>query len=335
MKNKNNNLPAFGVGIFTPHVIGFINYKRSCGLRYEDSAEYVLRAICGRLNLYQLEQPELTKDMVDDLAKKRPNEKHATQSKRITLLRQLAIYLNRQGIAAYFYPVQSTYKSEENTFIPYLFNDDEIKKIFEAADMLPPIKRYPKYQTVYPVLLRLLYSSGLRVSEALNLKLLHFDNTQGTLLIENSKKGKSRRVPLSVSMQCVMNNYLDERFGLKPDYGRYIFEAPDGGRYNRHSVRSTIINIFKTAGIPTDPSGHHARLHDVRHLFAVKSMEKMKFEGMDLYCAMPLLSAYLGHEGLRETEKYLWLPEFRMEELSVPASHLPPGMIPEVSWDED
>jgi integrase len=167
------------------------------------------------------------------------------------------------------------------------------------------------------------------------LKLKHFDENSNALLVENSKKGKSRCVPLSASMSCVIKNYINKRFGIQSGIERYIFEAPDGGRYSKCGVRSTIINIFKAAGVPTTISGRHARVHDVRHFFAVKSMEKMKLSGMDLYCAMPLLSMYLGHEGLRETEKYLWLPEFRMGELSAPSRQVQSGMIPEVTWDEE
>jgi site-specific recombinase XerD len=288
-ENNTKSPIAFEYGIFTPLVISFIQYKRSCGLKYEDSAEYVLRTICRKLNQYPLDRPELTKVMVDELVQKRPEEKYSTQSGRIVLLRQLALYLNRQGATAYVYPGQSVHKGK-NTFVPYLLSDDEIERVFKAADSLRSIIRYPRYQEVYPVLLRLLYSSGLRLSEALNLKLKHFIENNNAILIENSKKGKSRCIPLSASMSCVIKNYINKRFGIQPSIERYIFEAPDGGRYNRSSVRSTIMNIFKTAGIPTAIPERHVRVHDVRHLFAVKSMEKMKLGGMDLYCAMPLLS---------------------------------------------
>jgi site-specific recombinase XerD len=334
MKNSTKPPIKFDDGIFTPLVTGFIQHKRSCGIKYEDSAEYVLRFICRKLNQQSLDCPELTKAMVHGLIQKRPEETYSTQQRRVVLLRQLAIYLNRQGIKAYVYTERNVH-NEENTFVPYLFSDDEVERIFAVADSLRPLKRYPQYHRVYPVLIRLLYSSGLRLSEALNLKIMHFDEANNTLLIENSKKGKSRCIPLSISMSYVMMNYIVSRFGAKPSVDLYIFEAPDGGRYGRGGVRSTIISIFKAAGVPTDTSRHHARVHDVRHLFSVKSMEKMRSSGMDLYCAMPLLSAYLGHEGLRETEKYLWLPEFRMEELSAPSRQLLTGMIPEVTWNEE
>lgn len=334
MKNKDKLLPAFDEGIFTPLVIDFIHYKRACGLKYQDSAEYVLRAICRTLNQCPLDKPELTQEMVIELVKKRPHECYSTQSRRITYLRQLAIYLNMRGISAYVYPEQSIHK-EEKTFVPYLLSDDEIEKLFNAAYQLRPICRYPHYHEVYPVLLRLLYSSGLRLSEALNLKISHFCKEDRTLLIEKSKNGKSRCIPLSASMSSVLCEYISNRFSDTTDGKRYIFEAPDGGVYNRGSARTTIINLFKAAGLPGVSDEHHPRVHDIRHLFAVKAMEKMKAEGMDIYCAMPLLSAYLGHKGIRETEKYLWLPRFRMDEIATSDQHLILGMIPEVKWDEE
>lgn len=334
MRNSIRKPLVFKEGVFTPYILSFIQYKRSCGLQYEDSAECTLRMICDKLNQYQIESPpELTKEMVENLAAKRIDETYATQCRRITYLRQLAIYLNKISITAYIIPVQQKPK-DNRAFVPYLLSDLEIEKMFVVADNLSPIVRYPHYQKVYPVLLRLLYATGLRTSEALNLKHRSFDKINNTLLIENSKKGKTRCIPLSTSISNALTKYISCRFGEVSDFEGYIFAAPDGGRYSRGAVRSTIINIFKTAGIPTTVSEHHARVHDLRHLFAVKAMEKMKAEGVDLYCAMPLLSVYLGHKGLRETEKYLWLPQFRMAEVSA-SDRLLPGMIPEVSWDEE
>jgi len=333
-KYDSKTLPLFEDGPFTPYVLDFIHYKRSCGLKYEDSAPSVLRMICHQMNQYPAESLEMTKEMVNALVAKRPVEAYSTQSRRISYLRQLAVYLNMRGVPAYVYPENSIHK-EEKTFVPYLFTPDEIKKIFQVADNLPRIKRYPNYEKVYPVLLRLLFSSGLRISEALNLKIRHFDYSDALLLIENSKNGKSRCIPLSASMSHMLTEYLECRFGISPDRERFIFEAPDGNRYYRCGIRSTIMNIFKNAGLPAVSEVYHPRVHDVRHQFAVNAMEKMKAEGMDLYCAMPLLSVYLGHKGLRETEKYLWLPQFRMEEIAVSDQKLVPGMIPEVSWDEE
>ena len=63
-------------------------------------------------------------------------------------------------------------------------------------------------------------------------------------------------------------------------------------------------------------------------------MEKMHENGMDLYYVLPLLSTYLGHKGIRETERYLRLPQFKMDEIASSNKKLIYGMIPEVNWDD-
>ena len=333
MKIKTKALPIFEEGPFTDLVTEFILYKRSCGLSYVDSAAYTLRKICGQLNQYPSKNKELTQPMVFKIVEKRPHERYSTQSRRITYIRQFAIYLNRKGYMAYIYPECSIHK-EETTFVPYLFSVHEIERIMDAADSLPKIRRYPQYHRVYPVLVRLLYSCGLRLSEALHLMVKHYDPQEKTILIEKSKNFKSRVIPISESMSLVLAAYLENRFGLCPEAEKYIFEAPDGNVYNRGSVRSTVYSIFKKAGLPHNIEENHPNVHSFRHNFAVRAMEKMQSEGMDIYCTLPVLAAYLGHKGVRETERYLRLPDFRMDEIANANNNLVEGMIPEVPQDE-
>ena len=333
-KTKNKVIVSFAEGTFTALIQSFIQYKRACGLKYEDSAEYVLRQICNQLNCYPIGRLELTKEMVLDVIEKRPHESYTTQARRITYIRQFAEYLNMKGYPAFIYWDEKV-NDESPTFVPYIFNDEEIRRIFQIADNLPLIARYPYYHSVYPVLIRLLYSHGLRLSEALYLRIGHYNQCERTIYIDQSKNFKSRFVPLSESMANFLNVYLEKRFGCAPDTQRYIFEAPDGNVYNRSTVRHMILKIFTASGLPSILDGRHPRVHDLRHNQAIMAMEKMKAQGMDLYYTLPLLSIYLGHKGIRETEHYLRLPQFRMQEIAISDKHLVEGMIPEVFWDEE
>jgi len=331
---KENKRPIlFDKGPFKKLFLDFIYYKRGCGLKYEDSAEYTLRIINRRLNTYRLEKPVLTKKMIEDLAKKHPHETYATQSKRITFLRQFAQFLNNMEIEAYIYPEYYQH-NEDGTFVPYIFSPEEITDIFKESDNLPTLSRYPGYSIVYPVLLRMLYSSGLRLSEALCLKIQDVDLEKGMLYIDKSKNNKSRFVPMSSTMVCVCRKYVMKMLVFNPK-GGYFFPAPDGGRYNRGSVRWSIIHIYERAGINKLPNGLYPRVHDLRHTQAVHSLEKLQAEGVDIYCSLPVLSAYLGHKGIRETEKYLRLPYFKYDEVALSSRMLTKGMIPEVQWLED
>lgn len=333
MKNE-KKMPDFDEGAFSQLIIDFISYKRTCGLKYEDSAEYTLHVINRKLNSFNMKEPILSKEMVESLTEKRIHESYFTQAKRVTLLRQLAIYLNYRGLEAYIYPDISMH-NEEHSFVPYIFTDSEIDAIFSVADHLPNKNNYPFYHRVYPVLIRLLYSCGLRLSEALNLKIKDVNQDLATLHIDNSKNSKTRIVAMSTSMNKVLHKYIANRYGDMACFERYVFEAPDGRRYSRGSVRGTILKIFKCAQLPHLISGRHPRVHDLRHQFSIKAMEKMHESGMDLYCALPLLSMYLGHKGIRETEHYLRLPDFRMNEIASSSRKLVEDMIPEVNWDDN
>ena len=333
MRSRSTNLPVFEDGVFTNTVKDFIYFKRACGLKYEDSAEYVLRQISHQLNQYPVDQPVLTQEMVFKIIEKRPHESYATQARRITYIRELSKYMDDKGYVAYIYPEQSIHK-EEKTFIPYIFTNEEIKNIFLIVDSLPKNRRYPYYHVVYPVLVRILYSCGMRVSEALLLKIKHYNVSDGTVLIEKSKN-RSRIVPLSRSMSVVLLRYLENRFGSNPDPERYIFEAHDGNNYSRHTVLCAVRSIYKKAGIPVDISIHHPNVHSFRHNHAVTAMEKMQTDGMDLYCMLPVLSSFLGHKGVRETERYLCLPQFRLAEIAEAGHHLINHVIPEVPCVEE
>jgi site-specific recombinase XerD len=332
MQSRPLDLPVFEDGIFTNIVKDFIFFKRACGLKYVDSSEYVLRQICHQLNQYLVDQPALTQEMVFSIIEKRPHESYATQARRITYIRELSKYMCDKGYPAYIYPEQSIHKEE--TFVPYIFTDDEIHKIFQVVDSLPKNRRYPHYHIVYPVLVRLLYSCGLRVSEALKLKIKNYCVLEGSILIENSKN-RSRIVPLSQSMSAVLQKYLTNRYGSNPDPERYVFEAHDGNNYSRHTVLTVVRNIFKKSDIPIEISRHHPNVHSFRHNYAVTAMEKMHMDGMDLYCMLPLLSSFLGHKGVRETERYLRLPQFRLAEIAKASQHLINHVIPEVPCGEE
>ena len=63
------------------------------------------------------------------------------------------------------------------------------------------------------------------------------------------------------------------------------------------------------------PNGRLPRIHDLRHTFCCHAFEAMKERGFDLYYSLPILSVYIGHQGIRDTERYLHLPEFHHDQL--------------------
>jgi integrase len=331
MKDK-ERIIEFEDGIFKDLCLKFIEYKRGSGLKYDESAEYTIRVLNKNLNKYDLSTPRLTKEIVEDLAGKLVHESSKTQTKRISLLRQFALFLNYIGIESYVFPVKYRLREVDN-FTPYIFRLEQIQAIFKVSDSLKLHPKYPLYQIIYPTLLRVLYGCGLRLSEAICLKTNHVDLVNSLLFIEKSKKNKSRLVPMSASLTKNCIAYI-QKMNLDMNSGGYFFSAPDHGKYSRCAVRYAIINIYARAGIPLLKNGLYPRIHDIRHTHAVHAIEKMSALGYDMYCSLPILSAYLGHNGVRETEKYLHLTDFKFTDILESQKKSYHGVIPEVFSDD-
>ncbi|UOF90992.1 tyrosine-type recombinase/integrase [Fodinisporobacter ferrooxydans] len=128
------------------------------------------------------------------------------------------------------------------------------------------------------------------------------DLAQGILFIEKSKKGKSRFVPMSHSMAETCRDYA-KRMSFSANSNGYFFPSSDGGKYTRHSAKSTIQNIYAKAGISKLPNGRYPRVHDMRHSKATHLL----MSGVNLI----YIRDFLGHASVLTTERYAKTnPEF-------------------------
>jgi integrase/recombinase XerD len=324
----------FEDGIFKQLFLDFIRYQRSLGYKYGNSSIYTLRSLNREINLMNLTQaqPCLSKEIIESLAEKRPHETCGTQQYRIGLLRQFSLYMNRVGFDAYLFPKRFLPKNQSD-FRPYIFSDNEIATIIRAADSLKPRKQYPKYHFIYPALIRLLYGCGLRISEARFLKTQQVDLDQGIIYIDKSKNDTSRYVPMSGSLTDYLRHYVREaRIDLNLE--GYFFPAPEGGHYDLKTLYGGIKNIYHKAQIEALPNGKLPRVHDIRHTFSVHAIRSMKNKGRDVYTSIPLLSAYLGHTNMIDTEKYIHLTAFEFGNFIADSRNLLNGVIPEVFSNE-
>ena len=81
----------------------------------------------------------------------------------------------------------------------------------------------------------------------------------------------------------------------------------NGGKYGNSWLHTQFRQLLRMAGIPYNGSGKGPRPHDIRHTFAVHCLNNWVLSGEDLTAALPVLSRYLGHNGLTGTQKYLQL----------------------------
>ncbi len=190
---------------------------------------------------------------------------------------------------------------------PYLYSDEEIRQLLQAALKLSSAAVVLRPWT-YHCLLGLLSVSGLRISEALNLRMEDIDHNEGVLTIRDTKFGKSRLVPLHKSTQQVLTDYLArrERF-LNGRSASYVFISSRGNRLDGGTVHRTFYTLSRQIGLRGPTASHGPRLHDFRHRFAVEILLQWYRRGEDVERRLPLLSTYLGHVNPSDTYWYLSL----------------------------
>ena len=137
-----------------------------------------------------------------------------------------------------------------------MFTDDEVRRLFAAIDS-QPMSSFSNKAMVNPVLFRVLYGAGLRVSEALSLTLADVDTRSGTLRIRDSKNGESRTVPLTGRLTVTIVDYIAAAHPA-PETSDYVFYSVAAGRpISQSTVYVRFRGYLADAGIPHFTGGPH------------------------------------------------------------------------------
>lgn len=191
---------------------------------------------------------------------------------------------------------------------PYLYSDDEISRLLRAArDMTYRFERGALRPWVFHCLYGLLSVSGLRLGEALNLELRDVDLGSAVLTIRGAKFGKERLVPLHASTCKVLDRYLVRRSRHWADrpVSSYLFVSSWGNRLDAGEVHRTFYTLSRQIGLRGPSDSHGPRLHDMRHRFATNTLVRWYQSDQDPERLLPVLSAYLGHVHVEDTQWYL------------------------------
>jgi integrase/recombinase XerD len=187
---------------------------------------------------------------------------------------------------------------------PYVFTDEEVRRLFTAIDS-QPMSSYSNKAMVDPVLFRVLFGAGLRVSEALHLTLADVDTGGGTLRIRDSKNGQSRTVPVTGRLAATLTGYIAAAHPA-PEASDHVFYTVAAGRpINQSTLYVRFRGYLADAGIAHFTGGPHP--HSLRHGFAVTNLRRWAAQGADLAVMLPYLACYMGHTDLRGTQYYLRL----------------------------
>lgn len=245
------------------------------------------------------------------------------------VLRQLADHARSAGWDAYM-PAAAT-RVRVRHQVPYVFTDDEITRLFTAIDS-QPMSSFTNKAMVDPVLLRVLYGTGLRISEALNLTMTDVDTTAGTLKIRETKNGESRTIPITGRLTATLDTYITAAHP-SPEPGDHIFYTRAPGKpINQATIYMRFRNYLADADIPHFLGGPHP--HSLRHGFAVANLRRWAADGADLAVMLPYLACYMGHTDLRGTQYYLRLTADAYPEVMAKAQLRFGYVIPTTSKDE-
>jgi site-specific recombinase XerD len=246
---------------------------------------------------------QLNEDLVLRWLDARRHRSAGTKNQLLIFARGFFDYLLRHGHLV-DNPARRIRSLKENPAKPYIYTLQEIHQILEAARKRPVNTRSPLLNRTLETLIFLLYACGLRLGEALKLKIKDVDLAGNTLSLWKTKFHKERLAPFSPAVAQKLKDYLAIRAKL---FVTPNTEAPffchAGRKFSGHTIDAHFRQILLNLGLAKPKKG--PRLHDMRHSFAVHRLYKWYQEGCDIQNKLPLLSTYMGHVSILHTQVYL------------------------------
>jgi len=204
-------------------------------------------------------------------------------------------------------------------FLPYIFSQEELKMLLNAAVAQENPRRKLQAYTLQTLIL-LLYGAGLRISEALSLKVADVDLPTSLLSIRQSKFYKTRLVPIGPQLTDALTSYSIKRrtSGHRQTPEMPFFVTQTGETVTRQMAERAFRRLRKSAGVfRHDGARYQPRLHDLRHAFAVHRLVSWYRQGEDVQRLLPKLATYLGHVNLAATQHYLTMTPELLREASL------------------
>ena len=284
-----------------PHIQNLIKLRQLCGRDYRSQGR-LLGYFDHFLVQEKVKKARITRQIIEEYQSTLSHLTPRVQANRICAVRQLCLYLTRDDPHTFIpEPMKTIWGYTAHK--PHIFSCSELHRLLDGALELPPDGSLRPY--TYHTLLGLLYTTGIRISEALALNLESFHTSKQCLYIAQGKFRKARWVALSDSTSQVLQPYIDRRLGKKPNTPEDpLFLHRYGRRLSYPSVYNTFRRLLEQCGI----TGHNytgPRLHSLRHTFTVHRLLAWYRDGQDINARLPMLATYMGHVDIRSTQVYL------------------------------
>ena len=288
------------------HTLGndFLQYKRFLGYKYKTD-EIVIKEIIKYLENNNINI--ITKEIVEDYARINSNLSPNTIARNMGVFREFCKYLKLQKVEVYHIP-NGIYTRNQNNYIPYIFSKKEMKNIYNSLNSVLNSYRYNYYRkTIYPLIIKILYQTGMRIGEVLSLKINDYDIENGILYIKDPKNNIERLICLPKNIIVELNNYIS-KFNYLFTENNVIFNAKS------NAIEKYFYKVLKEVNINRTNIG--PRLHDLRHTFVVHRIEKYAKEQVDFNAMLPVLQAHLGHQSLSSLTYYFHMTEHILKDIN-------------------
>ncbi len=216
-------------------------------------------------------------------------------------------------------PTRNPFAFRKSRPIPYIYTPDEIARILDAAGRLRHQRPNPLRRELYVMMFGLIAATGLRVSEAIALRV---DDVwpDGMLHVRETKFCKSRLVPMHPTVVEALGRYLERRHRIAAD-ADHLFPSVQHRALCPSTVNYTFRGLLRQANIAPDRQ-NRPRIHDLRHTFATRVLEQCGADRGEIARHFVALSTYLGHADIRQTYWYLQATPEMMTDIAAAAEML-------------
>ena len=285
---------------------GYIRYKRALGCSAGEDYQYLARDVFKTLANCEPDPQIVGRAAMEEIVSRRPHESARTNSMRISMLRQICLWLSTMGYEPCIPPMELMPKIPG--FTPRIVTEAEMAGIIRVADA--------DEAPWAGLTLRILWCCGARLGEVRELAVSDVDLERGLLLIRHAKGDKARMLPMSASLWEFVRRYMEDGGLVGADGATPLMPTKNGTVRPSCHCWKVLHRVYLKAGVLTR-DGKAIRTHDIRHSFAVHSLAKLSDAGMDARTALPLLAAYMGHADIKSTEYYLHFTKEAMERIVV------------------
>jgi integrase/recombinase XerD len=291
----------------------YLSFKNALGMRMESEGK-LLRSFCRAMGDGDIE------DVKSDAVLKfiaGPGPVTRTWKQSASVLRSFYRYAVGRGLTAAA-PIPTVSPQFPPTRTAYIYSTDEIKRLLTATQILHT-SHSPLRALGFRTLLMLLYSTGLRIGEALSLTLEDVDLVNGVITVRNTKFFKTRMVPTGPKLTSELRRYAQRRCQEIPmpasRGSAFLAITRSGTSASVVFAQALFSRVRDQVGLRRDGDVKgQPRLHDLRHTMVQHHLIAWYRSGLDVQHLLPQLATYLGHVDISSTQHYLTMtPELLHE----------------------